>query len=152
MKILEKIKNSIDNSNILSKYIKNFNDIIIDITKNSTLYIDSIMCNVIPTLFKLENKNKKFGFSNISYYDTIEDLINNIQPDNNIKLLIADNLDFLKSKDFCNLLATIEIPIILTQHYNNFTLKSEMIFNNIKYSKSKELSKDLLLYLPNNLY
>ena len=110
------------------------------------------MCSTIPTLFKLENKNKKFGFSNISYHDTIEDLINNIQPDNNIKLLIADNLDFLKSEDFCNLLATIEIPIILTQHYDNFTLKSEMVFSNIKYFKSKELSKDLLLYLPNNLY
>ena len=125
----------------ISSYIKEFNDVIIDCTEDNQLLNSSLLCKNIPKIIKINFAETRLdSYKNTRFYVKFDE--NNIRPDEQIRLLIFDNLNFLNDDYLKNFIDILQFPLI-----SKIETDKIKISKFTKYYKAKQLKSSYFLYL-----
>ena len=150
MKILNKLQKLLSINKELLKYSKNFNDIILDCTKNNDILKACLLSTIVPKVIKLNSHNSIKLYKCFDFYDTFSEASDSINPDDSICLLAIDNLSFIEDIDLCEYLTILNTPIISFKDLgDSFKVKSTICEEVIEYNKFKSLSCGLFVYKTN---
>lgn len=125
----------------ISSYIKEFNDVIIDCTKDNQFLNSTLLCKNIPKVVKINSEETKLDlYKNTRFYAKFDE--NNIRPDEQVKLLVFDNLNFLNDNCLKNFIDILQFPLI-----SKIETDKIKISKFTKYYKIKQFENDYFLYL-----
>lgn len=145
MKILETLTTKFSLSEELSKYSTNFNDVIIDYTKNLDVINASLLCNNIPRVIKLTSEVID-NIKNAQIFSSFEEAVDFLSPDDKISLIIVDSLDFLKDEQLKYFLSLQTYPILSFKDLKSFEIQNPLYDENIRYELLKETKNNLFLF------
>ena len=128
-------------SKAISSYIKEFNDVIIDCTKDNQFLNSTLLCKNIPKVVKINPEEIKWDlYKNTRFYSEFNE--NKIGPDEQVKLLVFDSLNFIDNSYLKNFIDILQFPLI-----SKIETDKIKISKFTKYYKAKQFENDYFLYL-----
>lgn len=126
-------------SKIISCHVKNFNDIVIDCTKDYTILNSTLLCKNIPKIVKI-NSEEIESYKNARFYTKFNE--NEIGPDEQVRLLTFDDLNFLNDDCLKNFIDILQFPLISKTETDKIKISKFT-----KYYKARQLDNNYFLYL-----
>ena len=128
-------------SKTISGHIKDFNDVIIDCTEDNQILNSSLLCKNIPKLFKINLTEIRLdSYKNARFCTEFNE--NKIGPDEQVRLLVFDNLNFLNDNNLKNFIDILQFPLMSKTEIDKIKISKFT-----KYYRAEQLENNYFLYL-----